>query len=848
MITYNTFIQRFKDFADNHYFIRSFSHGAPEDVDLEKFNEYPLMHVIYTGASYEDTTKTLSFEVYIFDLPSHYENKQDRQKEVVSDAEQCAEDVIADIVNGGNIFVHEEDYTVQTARVTPLQEESSNVLAGVLLEVDIQIPYERDACNAPIDGVSPEGGEIVYARRGVLRVRTLDSGTDVLSVRTIVVPNGSLTDDGGGQVTLDFTSVTSLSELDDVNLDEPLDREALVYDEATQSWINGGPAKIDIPVYNASASVTITRGMVVAFLGTVSGDRIGVVAFSALSANDPRTLVGVAYETINPRAQGHVRSYGTIYLLNTLAYPLGTILYASTTAGELTATPPSAPDHRIAIGVVTRQHVNTGRIFVRTYTPAYRISDLSDVNTASVTSGEALVFDGSKWRASKVLIPASGTPPPGGWPPNVIYQSSTGELTNEDAFSYNESTNTLAVENITGTTVTGTGVVKGSNTFGQRYATQAATNRALADTASLTVERYFTVTAEGNGESFNIQSNTPSAGNKIVRKIWYKDEAFEATDVDTWTLLHTFADDTAYASTATKWQEYLDGQTYGTPPFTLALSWEDIPALAGIIDGYTADLEVAFAPALLDINYTGNCIRVRRASDNTEQDIGFDGADLDTAAITTFCTGTDCFIKTWYDQSGNGNDGTQSTTASQPKIYDSSTGVLLDNAVPALTFDGTDDHLTFPLTHANNTFYTVFMVRKSSDGTAVSLSSATSATLWADISETSNSNVLSNNFATDGAAFGIFYKNGVQAFSSSTTRTQYKAAMYDGNQILLTILGNGTQTSTTSTSMFLGRYQASGYSYAGTVQCLLVYQSATANKSTDRAAIETALNDYFNVY
>ena len=87
MITYNTFIQRFKDFADNHYFIRSFSHGAPEDVDLDKQNEYPLMHVIYTGAGYEDTTKTLSFEVYIFDLPSHYENKQDRQKEVVSDAE-----------------------------------------------------------------------------------------------------------------------------------------------------------------------------------------------------------------------------------------------------------------------------------------------------------------------------------------------------------------------------------------------------------------------------------------------------------------------------------------------------------------------------------------------------------------------------------------------------------------------------------------------------------------------------------------------------------------------------------------------------------------------------------------
>jgi hypothetical protein len=684
MITYNTFIQRFKDFADNHYFIRSFSHGAPEDVDLEKFNEYPLMHVIYTGANYEDTTKTLSFEVYIFDLPSHYENKQDRQKEVVSDAEQCAEDVIADIVNGGNIFVHEEDYTVQTARVTPLQEESSNVLAGVLLEVDIQIPYDRDACNAPIDGVSPEGGEIVYARRGVLRVRTVNSSTDVLSVRTIVVPNGRLTDDGDGQVTLDFTSISTLVALSDVDIDDPIEREALVYDEATGDWINGGPATLDYPVKNNTFS-TITKGTPVQFVPAVGGsrptpgavdDHMNVTPFSAASTVDPSYFLGVALEDIPGAALGYVRAYGTIAGLNTSAYLAGTILYASVTTGQLTSTPPTAPNHRIQVGIVNRSNASTGRLFVRSWTPGYRLRDISDVNTQGVTSGEALVYDGSKWRSSKVLIPASGTPPPGGWPSNVMYQDPAGELTNEDAFNYNASTNTLAVDNITGTTVTGSGVVKGSNTFGQRYATQAATNRAAANTASLTVERYFTVTAEGNGESFNIQSNTPSAGNKIVRKIWYKDEAFEATDVDTWTLLHTFADDTTYANTATKWQEYLDGQTNGTPPFTLAISWEEAPQFTGLLDTYSG-AEAAYSLRLLRSAYTGSAIRVRRASDNTEQDIGFDAnGDFNTSALTTFCSGTNGFVKTWYDQSGNGYDVTQTTTANQPQIFSSSTGII----------------------------------------------------------------------------------------------------------------------------------------------------------------------------
>jgi hypothetical protein len=433
MITYNTFIQRFKDFADNHYFIRSFSHGAPEDVDLDKQNEYPLMHVIYTGAGYEDTTKTLSFEVYIFDLPSHYENKQDRQKEVVSDAEQCAEDVIADIVNGGNIFLHSEDYTIASARVSPLLEESSNVLAGVLLEVDVQIPYDRDACNAPIDGVSPEGGEIVYARRGVLRVRTVDSATDVQSVRTIVVPNGTLTDDGGGQVTLNISGAgdIALDDLTDVALDEPLDREALVYDEASGYWINGGPAKVDFPVYNATAS-TIAIGKVVGFAGSAQGDRPTISLFSASSASDVRTVIGVTMRSIPAGQLGHVRSYGTIYGLNTLAYPVGTILYASTTAGELTSTAPTAPNHRIAIGVVTRQHVNTGRVFVRNFTPGYELGDLSDVDaTVTTETGKTSVL---KWNATTSRY-ETGT-----LPLNQIKGVTTTGIADKDILIYNDTT------------------------------------------------------------------------------------------------------------------------------------------------------------------------------------------------------------------------------------------------------------------------------------------------------------------------------------------------------------------------------------------------------------------------
>jgi len=219
MITFNNIVERFEIFAENHFFIKTFSFGSPDDVDLSKFTSFPLMHLVYTGATYDAGTKTYNLEVYILDAPADKDGKVIRQKEVVSDAEQCAEDIIADIKNGGNIFLFAQDYEVVNATTTPLEEETKNVLSGVLLDLSVAISYEWDACNAPIDGVTPEGGdEISYARRGILRMVTQNGATDVLSVRTIKVTNGTLTDEGDGVVSLDTAGAESLDELTDVYL------------------------------------------------------------------------------------------------------------------------------------------------------------------------------------------------------------------------------------------------------------------------------------------------------------------------------------------------------------------------------------------------------------------------------------------------------------------------------------------------------------------------------------------------------------------------------------------------------------------------------------------------------
>lgn len=106
------------------------------------------------------------------------------------------------------------------------------------------------------------------------------------------------------------------------------------------------------------------------------------------------------------------------------------------------------------------------------------------------------------------------------------------------------------------------------------------------------------------------------------------------------------------------------------------------PATFTVPSGITPPLDTytgaagAYSTRKLRTAYSGSCIRVRRTSDSTETDIGFSSSGaLNGTALTSHCTGTNCFVTTWYDQSGNSRNATQTTTARQPKIYDSSTGL-----------------------------------------------------------------------------------------------------------------------------------------------------------------------------
>jgi hypothetical protein len=327
MITYSNIVTKFEEFVEAHHFLKTFSHGSPSDVDLEKFEVYPLLHLVYTGGSYEDNAKTYNLEVYILDVPPAEIDKVGYQKSSITASEQAAEDILADIENGGNIFQFGYHYALASASITPLEETQSNTLAGTLLTLGIEVAYTYDSCNAPLEGIAPEGSlPPAYQQRGLLRVRELDGSPDVLSVATINVPNDSLTDDGNGEITLEFGQA---------------DGTRLVQ---TVKNVSGGELTKGTPVH--------------AVVDGAEGNLAYVIAARADTASAmPATFV--LNETLADEAEGEAIITGLLSGVDTDAFAPGDVVYVGATGGY-TNVKPTGTNLIQNLGIVLKSHPSNG--------------------------------------------------------------------------------------------------------------------------------------------------------------------------------------------------------------------------------------------------------------------------------------------------------------------------------------------------------------------------------------------------------------------------------------------------------------------------------------------------------
>jgi hypothetical protein len=147
--SYNALIDRFKAFASGHFILKRFSHGQIEVSDLEKFGEYPFMHVIPSNVTYSQGMKTFSFQIVLADLPRDKEDKSEYQREALSDLQRIAEDLIAEITNHRVLFG--DLITVNNVSLEPFLEEFQHTLTGWTVSLDLLVPYYWDACSIPAE-------------------------------------------------------------------------------------------------------------------------------------------------------------------------------------------------------------------------------------------------------------------------------------------------------------------------------------------------------------------------------------------------------------------------------------------------------------------------------------------------------------------------------------------------------------------------------------------------------------------------------------------------------------------------------------------------------------------------
>lgn len=288
-----------------------------------------------------------------------------------------------------------------------------------------------------------------------------------------------------------------------------------------------------------------------------------------------------------------------------------------------------------------------------------------------------------------------------------------------------------------------------------------------------------------------------------------------------------------------------DNDTIPTALASTAVTF-DWTAIRHIYKGpldYVTGSSVAYATYLLRREYAGPIMRIRRSSDDAEEDFYPDANyelslsspnASESTTLGTWIGANDGYVSLWFSQSTVTSNASQTTSSLQPQIVVSGV-VNLENGQPAIDFDGTDDYMTFSAVTGVN--YSVFSVEAASGTGGILAGSNMDNTYYLYKNGSTSERVrVDGNTVT----YTVPSSTGQQVtsfFKNATDSDLY----IDGS-----LISNSTSYGASSMSLsFLGTWEAGGFYHNGTIQALMIY---TSDEESNRVSIESALNEYFNIY
>jgi hypothetical protein len=159
------------------------------------------------------------------------------------------------------------------------------------------------------------------------------------------------------------------------------------------TWIDNYTTDLEVYVKNSTGG-TLTKGQVVYISGATGANALISLSKADAEITSSKTL-GFLKQTLTTGSSGYVIKSGIITGIDTSAASEGDAVWLSpTTAGGWTTTKPSAPNHMVFLGIVTRAHATVGEINIAVQN-GYELEELHNIAISSLADKNLLAYESS---------------------------------------------------------------------------------------------------------------------------------------------------------------------------------------------------------------------------------------------------------------------------------------------------------------------------------------------------------------------------------------------------------------------------------------------------------------------
>ena len=170
--TYNNVVNTLLRLGEYHYQISTTSVGDIYDLNLEKMEKFPLMHINPTSVTTGDSQLTYNFQIFVMDMVSEKSdwqteqqalltklvNTKNNEQEVFNQTLEICTDIIGMLrhstrqsIEGVNDINQPIYFTQDQFTIEPFQERFDNLCCGYVFNLGVLVQNDFETCNIPVN-------------------------------------------------------------------------------------------------------------------------------------------------------------------------------------------------------------------------------------------------------------------------------------------------------------------------------------------------------------------------------------------------------------------------------------------------------------------------------------------------------------------------------------------------------------------------------------------------------------------------------------------------------------------------------------------------------------------------